>query len=435
MLRCLRWTMLLGALALTACGGSSADSGAPGASSGGGPPGSTSSSSSSSSSSSGGTGSSSGNTVTVTVGPGPTQASSYFNIPSTSVTVCIHGTSTCQTITNVLVDTGSYGFRLLHSALNGLALPPQTDPNTPGNTIAECVPFADGFTWGPVTTADITIGGEAASAVPINIIDDDESYSPAIPMSCSSGTGGSIGTVDDLGANGVLGVGVFSWDCGPYCAQLVAQQTEGYVYYTCTSTTCGGATEALSSQVINPVALFAKDNNGVILQLPAISPNGSATATGTLTFGIATESNNALGSATVLTTDDLGNIITTYKGTMLNGSFLDSGSNGLYFPDGTIPLCTGFTNAAMFYCPTSTLSLTATNQGQNGNTSAVSFQIENLSNFSQSDFAIDDVGGPAASIMGTSNFDFGLPFFYGRSVYNAIQGVQAGSAMGPYYAY
>ncbi len=433
MLRCLRWTMLFGALALTACGGSSSDSGAPGASSGGGPPASTSSSSgaSSSSSSSG----ASGNTVSVTVGPGPTKASSFFNIPSTSLTVCIHGTSTCQTITNVLVDTGSYGLRLLHSALNGLALPLQTDPNTPGNVIAECVPFADGFTWGPVTTADLTIGGETASALPINIIDDDESFSPALPETCVSGTGGSIGTADDLGANGVLGVGVFSWDCGQYCALPVAQQTEGYVYYTCTNTNCAPATEALSSQVINPVALFPKDNNGVILQLPTIPPMGSANAVGTLTFGIATESNNALGSATVLTTDEFGNIMTTYKGMMLNASFLDSGSNGLYFPDSTIPLCTGSTGAAMFYCPTSTLSLTATNQGQNGNSSAVSFQIEALSNFSQSDFAIDDVGGPAASIMGSSNFDFGLPFFYGRSVYSAIQDMPAGSATGPYYAY
>jgi hypothetical protein len=32
-------------------------------------------------------------------------------------------------------------------------------------------------------------------------------------------------------------------------------------------------------------------------------------------------------------------------------------------------------------------------------------------------------------------FDWGLPFFYGRSVFTAIEGQAAGSAVGPYYAY
>src|SRR5665213_1883296 len=132
MLRCLRWTMLLSVVALSACGGggSSSNAGLSASSSGG----------ASSSSSSGAAGSSSGNSVTLTVGPGPTQASSFFNIPTISVTVCITGTSSCRTIKNVLVDTGSYGLRLMHSTLTGLALPTQTDPNTPGNLIAECLP-------------------------------------------------------------------------------------------------------------------------------------------------------------------------------------------------------------------------------------------------------------------------------------------------------
>jgi hypothetical protein len=32
-------------------------------------------------------------------------------------------------------------------------------------------------------------------------------------------------------------------------------------------------------------------------------------------------------------------------------------------------------------------------------------------------------------------FDFGLPFFYGRSVFTAIEGKSAGSQIGPFYAY
>jgi len=52
--------------------------------------------------------------------------------------------------------------------------------------------------------------------------------------------------------------------------------------------------------VQNPVTLFATDNNGVIIELPAVS-GVETSVTGSLIFGIGTQSNNALGSATVYT--------------------------------------------------------------------------------------------------------------------------------------
>jgi hypothetical protein len=449
MLRCLRWTVVPALIALSACGGGGSGS-SPALGTGSSSGVSASSSSGVTSSSSGVTSSSSGassssggahvfslsspNVAAVTVGPG---TSDFFDIPTTSVTVCIAGTSTCTTVGNVLVDTGSVGLRLMASALNGLALAMQHDPSVPANTIAECLPFADGFTWGPVATADVVIGGEKASAVPINIIDDTGTYAPTIPTSCTD-DGAPLSSVSDLGSNGVLGVGLFTQDCGPYCAQAANVQTAPFFYYSCTSSTCAPASEPVNDQVINPVALFATDNNGVILQLPAIPDAGQTSATGFLVFGIGTEANNGLGSATVLTADpNQGTITTLYNSQTLTGSFLDSGSNGLFFPDTSIPDCPGNAMQMQFYCPTSTLSLTATNQGLNGNTSIVPFKIANLKDISNADFAIDDVGGTATTIMGlgTSYFDFGLPFFYDRTVFTAIDGMQAGGTAGPYFAY
>jgi len=449
MLRCLRWTMLPALIALSACGGgggSSASAGLGTSSSSGVSASSSSSSSSSgaSSSSSSGASSSSGgahvfstsspNVVALTVGPG---TSNFFNIPTTSVTVCIPGTSTCTTVTNVLVDTGSVGLRLMASALNGFALTRQPDPSAPTtNVIAECLPFADGFTWGPVVTADVILGGEKATGVPVNVIDNAHSFSPTIPTSCSN-DGTALSSISALGSNGVLGVGLFAQDCGAYCAQPASQQTAPFFYYSCTSSTCVPASEPVNDQVVNPVALFATDNNGVILQLPAIPDSGQTSVTGFLVFGIGTEANNGLGSATVLTADPgNGTITTLYKSQTLTGSFLDSGSNGLFFPDSTIADCPGNAMAMEFYCPPATLSLTATNQGQNGNTSVVSFKIANVQNLN-TEFALDDVGGAATTIMGlgTSYFDFGLPFFYGRTVFTAIEGLPAGGATGPYFAY
>ena len=162
-------------------------------------------------------------------------------------------------------------------------------------------------------------------------------------------------------------------------------------------------------------------------------------ATGTLTFGIGTESNNALGSATVLTLDDSGNFITTYKAQTLGSSFIDSGSNGLYFPDSTITVCTKTQSnpqASDFYCPASPLSAMAINQGQNGTMSTVSFEVMNLNSFNGNFYALPTVGGPAAAnAMLGAYFDWGLPFFYGRSVYVAIFGMSAAGTVGPYNAY
>src|SRR5690348_5327521 len=68
------------------------------------------------------------NVATLSLNSGIT--GNYANGVFTSVTVCVPGTSTCQTISDILVDTGSYGLRLLSSSAGGaltLSLPSQTD--------------------------------------------------------------------------------------------------------------------------------------------------------------------------------------------------------------------------------------------------------------------------------------------------------------------
>jgi hypothetical protein len=416
--RYFRWTIWLAASSLCACGGGGGgnDTAAAGVALPG-----------------GATTGAAANMVSVTVGPGPSAASSSFNIPYVSVTVCVTGSSNCVTLNHVLVDTGSTGLRLMASALAGLPLVSQSDPSINGNVMAECLPFADGYTWGTVATASIKIGGETASAVPVQIIDDDSSFSPTVPASCTS-NGASLNSIDAFSANGILGVGLFSQDCGSYCAQSTGNLDW---YYSCTQSHCSTTTQALDRQVDNPVTLFAVDNNGVILELPAIPASGATSASGYLVFGIGTQSNNSLGSAIVLSVEPYtGQFTTSFEGHSLNGSFLDSGSNGFFFVDASITNCPSSVGA-QFYCPSSSLDLTATDQGANGNTSAVSFQVASLSQLSSANFARNDVAGSGSSIagLGSDYFDWGLPFFYGRSVYVAIEGLAAGSATGPYFAF
>jgi hypothetical protein len=160
---------------------------------------------------------------------------------------------------------------------------------------------------------------------------------PTIPAGCSN-SGPPENTVPAFGANGLLGVGLFLQDCGAACAQFAIPGT----YYSCSANGCRATQVALNKQLQNPVALFSTDNNGVIVQLPAIPATGAATASGSLIFGIGTQSNNGLGNAAVLTVDpNTGHLGTTFNGQAYPNSFIDTGSSVLFFGTSTYPVCPG----------------------------------------------------------------------------------------------
>ena len=145
------------------------------------------------------------NVAEVSVDYGPPELTGYLNGLFATVTVCVPGTSDCQAIDHVVVDTGSSGLRLLGSVLT-LSLPTWTDDS--GVAVAECNQFLGGFIWGPLRSADLSIAGEQASNLAIQVID--ESTYP-VPSDC---TGFDQSTAEALGANGILGVGSFLQDCG-----------------------------------------------------------------------------------------------------------------------------------------------------------------------------------------------------------------------------
>src|SRR5271170_2705902 len=251
-----------------------------------------------SSGSGGGTVPTGSNVVDVIVDSGPTSNSPDVNTLFTTVTICVPGSSTCQTIDHIEVDTGSYGLRILAPALS-LSLPVQS--TGAGSSLLECTQFVDGYSWGSVALADVQIAGEAASSVPVQVIGD--ANFPTVPEDCS-GTGQQEDTVAAFGANGVLGVGVFAYDCGSTC--VGASNVDNGIYYACTSAACSPTYVAsLTSQVTNPIIKFSTDNNGVIIQLPSVAAQGVSTVSGYMIFGIDTQSNNKSGSQAVLTVDSV----------------------------------------------------------------------------------------------------------------------------------
>jgi hypothetical protein len=379
-------------------------------------------------------------TITVNQGPGEANGYSYINGAFASATICAAGSTTnCGTVDGLLVDTGSTGVRILSSALAAanVTLTPQTDSLS--NPVAECYEFVDSYVWGPVATADVTIAGEKASSLPVQVLDD-STYTA--PSQCTSGGLSSADTLATLNANGVLGVGSYSLDCGDVCSE-VGYSTDAnpfpVQYYGCPSaSTCQIITESDSLQVQNPVSLFATDNNGVIVELPAVS-SPQASISGSLVFGIGTESNNALGTATVFTLNSSGEyagyFTTNFDSQSNPQSFLDSGSNGLYFADAGLESNDACTTNVDFYCPPTPLTnQTATNVGANAASNTVSFGIVNADQVFSAD-PDDAVFNNLAGIGSSGSFDWGLPFFYGRNVFTSIDGATTPAGASAFWAY
>lgn len=363
------------------------------------------------------------NVLPIEVGAGPD--GSEVNGAYTSVTICVPGTASCQTISGIEIDTGSIGLRLLASAVN-LPLPRIRDGS--GNALANCAAFADlSFVWGPIATADVHLAGETASAVPVQLIGAKDLA--GAPDSCGQG-GPSADTFSALGAAGLLGVGVFRQDCGPACSG--SARTPPPVYYACPASGCAPTSVRLDQQLQNPVWLFLRDNNGLLVQLPAVPANGALSVSGSLIFGIGTQPNNGLGSARLQTTDDGGDVSTQFQGATFTNSYFDTGSTALGFSDSTaldVPTCAGGNKD--FYCPSSTASYTATVVGRNGVTTSIPFSVANADALLKTPNSVfNDLAGP-----GGGDFDWGLPFFLGRSVFVGIEGQASPGGIGPYWAY
>jgi hypothetical protein len=389
------------------------------------------------------------NVAAVTVNGGPVPNQIYPNAAFTSVTICSPGSATaCQTVDGVLVDTGSYGLRIIQSQIPQLKLPTFVDGN--GGILQNCASNLDGsYLWGTVSQADFYIADESTiltSPLNIQVIG---SAAAVVPDGCANG-GTALNTPQLLGANGILGIGPEPTDCTLAGANLCdgsQQSTPPNLYYTCLSTGCTAADSPVIApaleQVTNPVAFltntsnFSSDNNGVILQLPSVS-GAESSVTGTLIFGIATSSgNNSLGNATVLTLNHYDNFKTVFGGQTFTNSFFDSGSNAVFFPD-SLPTCSDNTK---YFCPASLTTLSAQLEGETQGQTTVNFSVDNADSLlsNTTDTVFSTLAGPDPSCLAGNipcTFDWGLPFFYGRSVFTSVDGkIVSGAPTTPWFAY
>ena len=338
-----------------------------------------------------------------------------------SVTFCKPGSSSCVTVDNLLVDTGSYGLRVFSTAVSSLGLSQFVDAS--GHALAECMPYSGGSSdWGPVARADVRLGGRTASNIPIQLID---AGFAARPTSCTNPDTSPA----DVGFNGIIGIGALVSDAG-----LVP-------YYNCnsSSTSCSQVSISAGDAVANPVAAMPQDNNGLALQLPIIPDAGAVVVNGYMIMGIGTQAHNTPPSGVVsIPLSRVGHFQTEFAGKTW-GAYLDTGTATLLLPasDG-LPTCSA---NALLLCPTSLTTLTSVLVGALGAPRLQgSFAIGNAQDMlarSNPNLTFNSLGSTSGLVVAQmqSELAYGLPYYFGKTIYVGFTGKSSSLGAGPIDAY
>jgi hypothetical protein len=317
-------------------------------------------------------------------------ASPWKNIPEISVTLCVPGTSNCQTIPHILVDTASTGLRVYAQAIH---LPLQSELDPQGNPIAECV-----WAFGYIKRADIALGGLKAPNLPLQVL---ESTDPNMPSNCTP----DETPYDPNSYNGMLGLSPSMHD------------VQTWNFYSCGNGGCVSASVPPEQMPQNPVSAFPTDNNGYAVKFPGISAQGVESVTGHLIFGLGTRPNNQLPFVLnpIVPQATWGQFKVESNGNTYTSAF-DTGTWQYNFPALGADVCTD--NASML-CPASPLQVQVKLVDATGATvHTATLHVANYDDFPSTNNAFNDI---ATTVAGSNDLMLGMPFFYGKTIYFAIE--------------
>ncbi len=355
--------------------------------------------------------------MNISVTPNSSGVCSNVNAPCVSVTICDTNNNNCSTVNDILVDTGSYGLRVFSSAISQNTINSLIPQTTNQKYVAECVSYGDGSqNWGGVYNSNVQLSSDAiANNIPIQIID--ASFQTP-PSACAN----AASDPTSFGYNGILGVGVYAQDGGQY--------------FSCFDNSCTPYNLPTSNQVANPIAFLPNNNNGLTISFNSVSNNGSSNVTGILNFGVNTNSNNTISVANKYNatySSGLPVFNATYNNSNYS-AFLDTGTNTLSLSNSGINTCNSpYTS---WFCPSSTQALTIGNFNSNNAIVNTTINIANTINLLNSgNTAYNNLGTTIPSGFGGQFIDYGLPFFFGKTVQIVFNGSQSNLGTGPFWAW
>lgn len=371
------------------------------------------------SSGSGGNATSTPNQVPISIGSGLN--GDGINTMYISLTVCANNSGTnCQTVDNIILDTGSFGVKINKSALPEsfvLSLPRVT--TNAGNEVYACNTFGSGYVFADEHYAVLNLAGTMTSNVILQAIEN--SPTAEIPDSCTAK--GPFDDFANFGANGIIGINP-AITLGN--SSLLLYKNINGIYEPLTNAEESG----LPVLNQNPLPSLATNNNGFVVSIPPVSQNTNTNVNGTLILGINTENNNKITAQTnlvVASESDLSVVcnsacfyskITNPESTI--PAVFDSGTNGWVFMSNTLPQCD------YGYCPESPTIWTSS-------VYSYDFAANESYTISATISADEVVNGQSLSFAvmpgwGYYNYNnqtlYGSPFFLGKNVYVVFPGTQ-----------
>lgn len=346
------------------------------------------------------------NRLPITVGKGldaSPDALFDINIPTVSLVVCLPGNaSLCRRIDHILLDTGSSGLRIFRNVL-----PFDPPPlSWEGRSVYECLPFGTANLWGQLGAIDVRLGREPfLRSLPVQIMGRNpvRSLQHILPPTCAQ-------KVPDrpeetfAGFNGILGIAPQRYDFG--------------FDYLCEKSHCSLWAPSVPFQVPNPVMLLPEDNNGVVLSFPRTPSNGNGPISGELRFGIWTQADNRIPSASTTYFLDGTGSLRALSGLSRIPVRIDSGTNFSLMPSSywRFPSCPQ--PISSFACPPEPTVFPLLIQGDSGpSMGLVALSVRDARVILEKNSSVL----PGILYKGKDSpfpmIELGLPFFLGRTIY------------------
>lgn len=339
-----------------------------------------------------------------------------INTMYVSIILCTNNAGTnCQTIDNIILDTGSFGLKINKSALaESFVLQMPRVITSDDKMVYACNTFGSGYVFAEEHYGVLKLDNTMTDDVIVQVIEN--SPTAEIPDSCIAK--GPFDNFESFGANGILGVN-----------PAISLNNSSILLY---KKNVNGIYEALSlddeSRVPilnnNPLPNLSNNNNGFVISIPPVTQNTNTNVSGTMILGVNTSSMNQVTDKTnlvVASEADLSSVcnsacfysqITNPESTI--PAVFDSGTNGWVFMNDDLRQC------SYGFCPDTPFTWVSTVYSYDFAANE-SYQVTGVITKDENNPSGETVSFSVMPGWGYYNRSnetlYGSPFFFGKNVY------------------
>jgi hypothetical protein len=270
-------------------------------------------------------------------------------------------------------------------------------------------------------TADVELGGLRASKVPMQVIEPQSNEQSLCDSSADD-------DYDPNGYNGMIGI------------STALNDVMQWAYYSCGASGCSNIpTPSTDVLIKNVLALLPEHNNGYLIRLPEVPAEGAKSLDGQIILGIDTSENNRPSPNLKLIqagvdpseSESWGEFYIETGGVKYSSAF-DTGTYSYSFPTTAIPTCE---DSPTSLCPSAPTSIPVDILNSSGAvTYSVNLSVANFDQLSSTGNSVFNNNGEiwSYSVLGRPSLILGMPFFYGRTIFFALNQKHTELGTGPW---